>query len=237
MWQCATDIGVKRAIYLGDMLTFYSISRWDKDPTVSKNVGDLQAEIEAFRPYHARAQALPEGCDWVEGNHEKRFTWMMQKLPGGLSDKVNIKDFLGVELLKNTRYYTDDWRLVLQPDVVIEHGHEVKYSLKGKYAAESILAHYAEQTTIIGHTHRIYTAIKTVRGRGVPALRRVFSCGHLCDEEKENYAHDPDWQQGFMILTTYYDQSGQLAYDFHQITMNKDKHGRSSFAYNGKVYK
>ena len=237
MMEAAENFGVDGVIYLGDLLTFYSISSFDKDPAFAYDADNLQQEIEILRPLHAWSQKRKNGAIWLEGNHEKRYTRLISKIPGLRNTNHTIEALLGPALLDKTEYLRDDTRLVLNPDVILEHGHDVKYSLRPKGAADAVLLQYPEQTTIIGHTHRVFTAVKTVRGRSVPTLRRVFSVGHLCDEEKENYVLEPDWQQGFMIITCYMDSSGRNAYDYHQVTMNRDKRNRPSFCLAGKVYK
>lgn len=234
------DIGITQAISLGDLLDFYSVSRWEKDASVSVEVGDLGDEIRSAKPLFDYFNTLPDGWIWLEGNHEVRYKAFISKIPALRSVGMDIKRLLNSvdpSILAKCHYYTDDIRILLNPSTVIEHGHLINESLKPR-AEYLIMANHPEQTTIIGHTHKIYNVHKTIHtATGAPLIRSVYSVGHLSDENKQNYAKEPKWQQGFMVITVYFDNMRQLRYDYHQVIIEKDAAGRPSFTLWGKEYK
>lgn len=238
MMEAFEDVGVTSLIDLGDMYDFFSISRWEKDPTATVDIGSLADEISAGRYFTDWCNKLRDGWFLLEGNHEGRYTSLIRKIAGLRNTGHTLEKLLKEQgaLGAKATLLGADWRLVLNPDTIFEHGHEVRGSLRPK-AEYGILDHYPEQTTIIGHTHKIFQAIKTVHARGNPILRRVYSVGHLSDESKQNYAIDPRWQQGFMIVTAYKDKMQRLRYDYHQVVIEKDDAGRPSFTLWGKIYR
>ena len=238
--KAAKDIGVTQAIDLGDLLDFYSISRWDKDPSISQDVGEVADEVRSALPLFNFLNTLKNGWIWLEGNHEVRYKAFISKIAALRSINHNITKLLNEvdpSILANCRYLDSTCRVVLNPSTVIEHGHEMRRSLRPK-AEYCILDDYPEQTSIIGHTHKIFNAHKTVHGRGgMPIIRSVYSVGHLSDESKQNYAKDPKWQQGFMVITVYTDNMRGNCYTYDQVIIKKDEHGRPSFTLWGKIYK
>lgn len=238
--RAAKDIGVTSAIHLGDLLDFYSVSRWEKDAALAAEVGEISDEVRSALPLFNFLNSLKNGWIWLEGNHEVRFKAYASKSPTLRSLGYSVKKLLNEvdsTILSNCVYLESDTRLVLNPSTVLEHGHNMGRSLKPK-AEYALLDDYPEQTSIIGHTHKIFNSHKTVHGRsGVPIIRSVYSVGHLSDETKQNYVKDPKWQEGFMILTAYTDNMKEYRYNYHQIIIEKDAHGRPSFTLWGKVYK
>jgi len=237
MMKACDDVGVHSAIQLGDMYDFFSISRWEKDPSVAVEIGSLADEVSAGYFFTDWLNSLPGGWIGIEGNHEARYTNLIKRIAGLRNTGHTLVKLLGDRVLTNKATYLDaNYRLVLNPDTIIEHGHDMRRSLRPK-AEYCIMDDYPEQTTIIGHTHKIFSTIKTVHARGNPVLRRVYSVGHLSDESRQNYAIDPKWQPGFMILTCYTDRMMKMKYDYHQVVIEKDDAGRPSFALWGKVYR
>ena len=238
--RAAKDIGVTSAIHLGDLLDFYSVSRWEKDPNISAEVGEVADEVRSAIPLFNYLNSLKNGWIWLEGNHEVRFKSYVSKSPTLRSLGYTVKKLLNEvdpTILSNCVYLESDYRLVLNPSTVIEHGHGMARALRPK-AEYCLLDDYPEQTSIIGHTHKIFDAHKTVHGRsGVPIIRSVYSVGHLSDETKQNFAKDPKWQEGFMVITVYLDTMRGYRYDYHQVVIVKDEQGRPSFTLWGKVYK
>lgn len=238
--RAAKDVGVTQAIQLGDLLDFYSVSKWEKDPTFAVEVGGVGDEIRSALPLFNFLNSLKNGWVWLEGNHEIRWKAYVNKDPALRSVDFNILkllDSVDSSILSNCRYLSADKRLVLNPNIVIEHGHLMARSLKPK-AEYAISDDYPEQTSIIGHTHKIFSLHRIARGIGRSLLRSVHSVGHLSDETKQNYAKEPvRWWPGFMIITVYHDNSKNTEYDLHQVIIKKDSIGRPSFALWGKIYK
>ena len=79
--RAAQDIGVTQAIDLGDLLDFYSVSRWEKDPTLAAEVGEISDEVRSAKYLFDYLNSLKNGWFWLEGNHEVRFKSYAAKNP------------------------------------------------------------------------------------------------------------------------------------------------------------
>lgn len=236
MCEAAEAINVDRAIHLGDLLDMFSASRWEKDPSLAIEIGSLADEVNSAAWFFDWLNGRKNGWHYLEGNHEKRYTNLINKIPALRNTGHTLDSLIGEKNLRKCTLLRDEWRLVLGNDTVLEHGHLVARSLRPK-AEYCVLDDYPEQTTIIGHTHKIFDAIKTVHVRGKPVLRRAYSIGHLSNENRQSYVADPKWQTGFMVLTAYRDNMRNMRLDYHQVVIEHDTRGRPSFALHGKVYR
>jgi predicted phosphodiesterase len=136
----------------GDIVDFYKISRFDKDPL---NAITLQDEIEVVKDFleSLRNVSSRSKIYWLEGNHEERLTKYIRvnapefaSLPAlAFESLFNLREF-NVEYVKDTKVLQiDDW--------VFRHGHECgNGSTPGLSARKGVMMYGANY--IQGHIHK-----------------------------------------------------------------------------------
>jgi UDP-2,3-diacylglucosamine pyrophosphatase LpxH len=199
-WQLTLNI-VKRVLptginLLGDMMDFYRLSVFDKDPSRFED-GGLQNELDQwYRMARELKAAAPTNCRfrYLKGNHEDRLRRYLMRNPElhGLRvlelEALMRVDDLGIE-------YCEDEIEIAKGTLIGKHGNVVRkdsaYSAKGELEKER----YAI-STISGHTHRLGTHYVTTRLGVVKANEN----GCLCMLNPE-FVKNPNWQQGFTMTT------------------------------------
>jgi predicted phosphodiesterase len=198
----------------GDMVDFYDLSSFDKDPAREES---LQDELDTlYRMLLVFRGACPNAkITYVEGNHEDRLRRYLWKKATALQSLRSLKletllklDELGIELVK--KYVVNGFTFA--------HGKIVRqyssYSAKAEYDARGC-------SGMSGHTHRMGSFCKTTSLGTFGWWEN--GCG--CDLTPE-YVDEPNWQNGFSVI--YFDDN---AFDVHQVYVNK-----GSFRFNGKRY-
>lgn len=184
----------------GDTLDCYQISRYEKDP---KHRVSLQDEIELAAAHFGTINSIVPNAEkhWFPGNHEdrlRRILWDMAKdLPSrqvlnlpGIWEALSWESLLGLKDL-GWRIHEDRW--ILYDKLVLKHGTAVR-----KWAGYSAKAEYERygKSGMSGHTHR--------RGvfehRDFNGQHAWWELGCLCDLDPV-YMSDPDWAQGFNVVT------------------------------------
>jgi predicted phosphodiesterase len=182
----------------GDMLDFYQLSTFDKDPAVIED-GRLQENLDQwFRMVRLLQRIAPEGCiyEYIPGNHEDRLRRYLMRNPElyglralELSALLRL-DELGIKS-------SDEEIEVIPGLLIVKHGSIVRkesaMSAKGELDRERHAI-----STITGHTHRLGTHYATTRSRVVKAHEN----GCLCLLNPE-YVKNPNWQQG-LTMTTHF---------------------------------
>lgn len=182
----------------GDLLDFYWLSAFDKDPDAIKD-GRLQENLDQF--FHLMRdmqRAAPVTCEYefIPGNHEDRLRRYLMRNPElyGLR-ALELPSLLRLDELGI--YYSEDEIVVVPGLLVVKHGSIVRkesaFSAKGELEREK----YAV-STITGHTHRLGTHYARTRLRVVKAHEN----GCLCKLNPE-YVKNPNWQQG-LTMTTHF---------------------------------
>lgn len=205
-------------IYGGDIVDFYSVSRFDKDPERKFN---LQDEITQGQLYLTRMNAAsPDSKKYfLEGNHENRIVKYLTRNPelAGLN-VLSLDSLLGLSR-RGIDFVPYDKGLVLH-NFLFKHGTRANlHSAK----AELEMENYSGMS---GHIHRVQRYSKTDR-HGTHTWHTV---GHLSDITQIDYfnQHVPNWQVGFGVVEFY---TKQNLYDAQQIIINNGK-----FLYRGRVY-
>lgn len=181
-------------LYLnGDIIDFYSISAYDKDPA---RLLLLQEEIDKTIELFGKIRhAVGEGCSivYLEGNHEARLQKYLARHP-----EISQLNCLKLEeLLK-----LSDFDIHLHPnlmavigDTIVTHGTIVRS--KSGYTGHGQLEKWG-MSGISGHTHRLSAVHRTTFGSDYVWLEQ----GCLCDLHPSYVDGTPDWQQGFAIGTS-----------------------------------
>lgn len=189
-------------VHLGDLLDAYWLSRFDKDPA---NPTRLQDEIDGARVFlHQVAQLAPQARRvLLEGNHERRLTKAIWGMPGTAAEIGRLTAFR--EAITWPRLLDLDaigWEWVpeqqqskveLLPGLITKHGTVVR-----KWSALSAQGEWQRYSVsgVSGHTHRLGAFYHADRN----GSHVWVECGCLCSTDPE-YAADPDWQQGLVVIT------------------------------------
>lgn len=175
---------------VGDLIDFYSLSHFLKDP---KRINSLQDDLdEAQSVLHDLRVVAPRAkITFFEGNHETRLIKYVWSKAAEISCLRNMRleelldlerfniDFVGA--LEEYRYH----------DFVIEHGDIVRkfsgYTAKGMMEKRGC-------SGLSGHTHRLGSNFLTNMGGDYV----WFENGCLC-ERKPEYIKSPNWQLGYSV--------------------------------------
>lgn len=192
----------------GDLLDFYDISRFCKDPL---NSPGLQFELDAT---YNLLKKLREGVPmaqiyYIDGNHEFRLaSYLMnnaQELVGLTracdpdSPALSLPSLLRLKELKITHISSGRKESQYWFGTQLLIGHFNRVNKHSGYTAKNLLED-KHMSLIQGHTHRLGSSYKTVRvGKGKHRVIAAYENGCLCNLDPE-YVTDPNWQQGFSIV-------------------------------------
>lgn len=183
----ATEIQPEVVVLNGDLLDFYKLSRFSKDPA-GKNPAE---EIEMCRAFleDLRARLPQTEIYYTIGNHETRLEkYVLDNAPqiACLIDNV-------FEIIKTQDYEVKGCAsLTINDTLVFKHGTRLG-NKTGLSAIKELEAHYLSGAT--GHTHRLARFSTRKSGRRFIWLET----GCLCDLNPE-YMINADWEQGFAEL-------------------------------------
>lgn len=189
-------------VHLGDLVDAYWLSRFDKDPT---NATRLQDELDAARVFlHQVAQLAPRAHRvLLEGNHEQRLTRAIWGMPGTAAEIGKLTAFreaitwprlLDLERIGWTWIpESQQSKIEILPGLITKHGTVVR-----KWSALSAQGEWQRYSVsgVSGHTHRLGAFYHADRN----GSHVWVECGCLCSTDPE-YAMDPDWQQGLVVIT------------------------------------
>lgn len=181
----------------GDIVDFYAISSFQKDPR-SRN---LPLEIERTRElFTALRQAFPDAeIVYKLGNHERRW---VRHLSNNAPDLIGVDDFdLASVLRASDLGFTtlDHMRHVRLGRVNVIHGDE--YRGTGGANPARWLYLKAHDTTICGHFHRTsHHTEKNMSGK----VTATWTMGCLCQFNPEFMRYD-NWNHGFAVIESDHD--------------------------------
>jgi len=192
---------------MGDMLDFYQISTFSKNPIRSKRLFEEIKQGKEFltmlRERYPQARII-----YYEGNHENRLSrYILQNAPQ-LAELLDgfLPDKLGLESL-NIEYHTVPfaigklWHL---------HGHEKGAGSYNPEYITNVMMQYIYDHYMVWHYHR--SQDKTFK-RIADRYWQACSVGHLAGEM--DYALMNKWQQGFAIVR--YMADGEFSIDNKKI--------------------
>jgi predicted phosphodiesterase len=181
------DFKPDKLVIAGDLLDFYELSTFDKDPmrrfTIQDEIDQCYEVLKEFKEYCSEIH-------FIKGNHEdrlRRFLWKNPSLASikvlELSKLLNL-DTLGIEY-HDFEYNFRHFRFT--------HGAIVRQE-SGASARAELLKYGGSMAS--GHTHRLGLYIKT-DSRGTIA---AYEGGCMCDLQPEYIQGVPNWQQGFLVF-------------------------------------
>ncbi len=186
------DFAPDLEIYNGDIIDFYSISDFIKDPS---RTFKLQDELdEAYQWMFSRAEANPNARRiLIQGNHEDRLRRFLAKAGPELSSLTSL-EFESLMRLDDLQMETISYRSQVDfLGFLIEHGW--KASGGGTPYPINVSRFMASKTGssgLCGHTHRI----SLYGWANANGSHSYIENGCLCRMDLE-YAPFPNWQQAF----------------------------------------
>lgn len=212
--QYGYESEVDTIIIDGDLIDFYQISRWEKDPRL-RNTGK---EIEGVRQFLAMIRnAWPNaGISFKLGNHDERWELFMRRkapelldMPEFELDEVLCLEQFGVDLIPSRQYATFGKLPIL-------HGHEFGRSVFSPVNPARGYWTRAKESMIAGHLHQSSSHSENRLSGDNPT---TFSLGCLCDLHPE-YAPLNRWNHGFAIIELVSEDGD---YQVHNKKMSKGK--------------
>lgn len=232
MIDCAELEGVTHNLAMGDIFDCHAISTHDK------NMDRMRAQ-SAVRDEVAGGQWFVDWlstrwCGFVAGNHEGRIDRFVQKNPALYG--LTIPEFLKLPDAWTKLPVGGRFRL---GNLVMAHGDSEFQRSIGKYPAQKLLDMAPDQSTIVGHVHRISSARRTsVDEDEISRTRAGWTMGHMSLEEmhREYAGRHPNWQTGFGLIRVWW-EGDRPRWNVYQIEVLFDRRGRPYFEFNGHVYR
>jgi predicted phosphodiesterase len=197
------SLAIDTLLLNGDILDFYSCSRFDTDPEQRNTAYEVRQTAEFLlwiRECFPKARLI-----FKEGNHDERYSlylWRNAPALWGLK-QLRLPAVLGWELAevsgnestKLEKYgweYVTDKRMILAGKLPILHGHEMKASSGGVNAARAAYVK-ASHPVLIGHLHKTSQHTQTDIMLGECA---TWSVGCLCSLDPDYMPYSNKWNHG-----------------------------------------
>lgn len=179
-------------IFIGDVVDFYSVSRYEKDPTRTEHLQDeIDSAVGVIDSIKQNSKKVKE-WHFIAGNHEDRLQKFLWSKAPELADlkHLNVPSLLQLHSL-GIKYH-DSGRMKYE-GLVVKHGDVVR-----KYSGYTARAEIEKvgMSGVSGHTHRLsYYNQTNEAGR-----YQWMEIGHLASEKQEYMrGQTPNWQQGFGV--------------------------------------
>ncbi len=178
-------------IILGDLIDFYAISRFNKDPDRAlKLQEELDSSVQVLKDIKDRAGNAK--IYFIKGNHEarlKKYLWSNATELNSLK-ALRLENLLQFERF-NIKY--EDRGLLKYKHLIVKHGTLVRkftcYTAKGEFEKNG-------KSGVSGHTHRLGSYRHTNEGGEYIWVES----GCLCKLNPEYMEGEtPNWMQGFTV--------------------------------------
>lgn len=196
IFQYAQDVGIDGVLWDGDILDFYQVSSFTKDPRIAQIEDEFKtAEIIIDI---VREQLRPKAFVWKFANHEERLErYLFQRAPalvGLLENFLSVPTILDFKR-RGITYVKPGMPITLQ-ELTILHGdeHGTRFSSPVNPARGAFLKGHA--CILSAHEH------KTSDHNDPDVRDRLISCwsiGCACQLHPK-YRRIPKWNHGFAIL-------------------------------------
>ena len=195
------DNGFNNLLINGDLIDFYQLSRFEKDPRKRT----FKQELDATRQLIEIFVSLFDNVVYKLGNHDERYEkWMFVKAPELLDcDEFQLDVLLRLGEHKVTMI--KDKRIIIAGKLNILHGHEFIGGSGGVNPARSIFLK-ASDSVLVGHYHKTSSHTETTLNGD---LITTHSAGHLA-ESSPLYLPYNKWNHGFCTLDLHTDGTYHL---------------------------
>jgi predicted phosphodiesterase len=196
--ECALDAGkeadVDSILINGDLVDFYGISSYLRDPRkrdVAGELDDCKVFLGSLRSNFPNAKII-----WKLGNHDERFRiYLMAKAPELLGIKaLDIENLVSAD--ENEVEIVTNKRPIYAAGLTILHGHELKGGISAPVNVARGLFLRARACAIQGHNHQ-------TSEHSAPDIRfkliTTYSTGCLCYLHPEYMPYN-NWNHGFALL-------------------------------------
>jgi hypothetical protein len=190
--QAGKQAGCDTLLILGDLLDFYQLSRFLKDPRQRS----VASEIADAKQFLAVAKKMFPRVIFKLGNHDERFShYLLTKAPELLDvPGMNLEGILGLSALGVE--VIDGKRPIYAGALTLLHGHELPSGIAAPVNVARGLYLRAKACAMQAHNH-------TTSEHSEPDLRSklitTWSLGCLCQLFPE-YARYNKWNHGFALL-------------------------------------
>lgn len=176
---------------VGDVVDFYALSKFDKDPNRKLQLQDDLDHLDRFLT-DLRETVGPD-CKvvYVEGNHEARLKAFLWRNPEFCNLRILQPGSL-LDLDKHNIEWVPQSRVYRHHGFIITHGTKVR--AHSSYSAKAEFDRWGS-SGLSGHTHR--AGMYRRRTWDVDAVWYELGC--LCELNPEYVVGAPDWQHGFAI--------------------------------------
>ena len=185
--------GIDSLIINGDLIDFYQLSRFQKDPrkrSVKFELDSVGAFFDALKMWFPQVKVF-----YKKGNHDIRYDkWMQVKAPEFLD--IENFDFANVlKLRERDIELIDDKTYIKAGGLTVVHGHELNMKSVTVNPARTLFLK-AKVSSLCAHLHTpSHHAGKRIDGH----VTGCWSMGHL-GEESPDYAPYNEWCHGFAIV-------------------------------------
>jgi predicted phosphodiesterase len=193
----------------GDLLDFYGLSRFIRDPKKRSISGELQALAQFYSVLRVN---YPVKIYYKFGNHEERYDHFLWSKAAEIADvdEFNLEEVIkrrmpGVEVIK-------DKRIIQFGSLNIIHGHEYASGIFQSVNVARGLFLKSKVSSLQGHAHQVSEHTETdMNGK----ITTTWSVGCLCDMHPD-YAKLNKWSQGFAVAEREGDDFQVKNYRIHK---------------------
>ena len=180
----------------GDLLDFYRLSRFEKNPNERDTVYEIDQAHLFFEWLTDRFEA---DIIFKEGNHDERWRkYLFNHAP----EFSRFKQFELSEILELDEFgitYITDQRMVIAGDMVILHGHEMHGS-GGQNPAQAFYRKM-RHSGMAGHNHKTSEFLqRNTMGDWI----KCYSTGCMCELSPE-FSRINNWNQGYGFIELHED--------------------------------
>ena len=187
--------GIDTILLNGDVIDFYGISRFNKDPKRMP----IESEIDIVKAFLSLLKDEFPGVRIIYkfGNHERRLKTYLQTQADALTglrclalEQLLELDELGIEYLKMER--------CLLGKLTVLHGDELPHGMGMPVNPARGVFLRAKDSTLVGHHHQVSEHSEgTISGKSIAC----WSTGCLCDLSPDYlYYGGLKWKHGFAIV-------------------------------------
>jgi predicted phosphodiesterase len=183
---------VNTIIINGDLMDFYMMSRFEKDPRKRSIKWEFDSTKEFLRVLR---RTFPDASIyWNKGNHDTRYEhFLMAKAPEIFDDPYySMSERL--KLSEERVTLIDDKTLIKAGKLFIHHGHLFFRGFMAPVNSARGLFLKAKQSMVCGHTHKISEHTETNLSA---ELTTCWSTGCLCELSPDYNPHSNNYSHGF----------------------------------------